>query len=93
MLLHNDTIPDPILKAIYSAIEKDWEGALENKESLFEMDKILADTDWLEGAKKNNFAPDAFAGMDIPEEKEAPMKLVGKKTKKPTKKDPTKKLF
>ena len=57
------------------------------------MDKILADTDWLEGAKKNNFAPDAFAGMDIPEEKEPPMKLVGKKTKKSTKKDPTKKLF
>lgn len=93
MLLHNDTIPDPILKAIYEAIEKDWEGALENKESLFEMDKILADTDWLEGAKKNNFAPDAFAGMDIPKEKEAPMKLVGKKTKQSTKKDPTKKLF
>ena len=93
MLLHNKTIPDPIQKAIYDAIEKDWEGALENKESLFEMDKILADTDWLEGAKKNNFAPDPFVGMDIPEEKEPPMKLVGKKTKKSTKKDPTKKLF
>ena len=35
----------------------------------------------------------AESGMDIPEEKEAPMKLVGKKTKKSTKKDPTKKLF
>ena len=93
MLLHNKTIPDPIQKAIYDAIEKDWEGALENKEGLFEMDKILKDTDWLDGAKKNNFAPDPFAGMDIPEEKEAPMKLVGKKTKKSTKKDPTKKLF
>lgn len=93
MLLHNKTIPDPIQKAIYDAIERDWEGALENKESLFEMDKILKDTDWLEGAKKNNFAPDPFSGMDIPEEKEAPMKLVGKKTKKSTKKDPTKKLF
>ena len=44
-------------------------------------------------AKKNNFAPDAFAGMDIPKEKEPPMKLVGKKTKQSTKKDPTKKLF
>ena len=71
MLLHNKTIPDPIQKAIYDAIEKDWEGALENKEGLFEMDKILKDTDWLEGAKKNNFAPDPFVGMDIPEEKEA----------------------
>ena len=92
MLLHNNTIPDPISKAIYAAIEKDWEGALENKESLFEMDKILKDTDWLEGAKKNNFAPDPFANMDIPEDK-PPMKLVGKKTKALTKKDPTKKLF
>ena len=96
MLLHNKTIPDPIQKAIYDAIEKDWEGAIENKDSIMEMDQILKDTEWLDGAKKNNFAPDPFAGMDIPEEKEAPMKLVGKKTKKSTKKvkqDPTKKLF
>lgn len=95
MLLHNKTIPDPIQKAIYDAIEKDWEGGLENKDILFEMDKILKDTGWLEAVKKTNFAPDPFAGMDIPEE--APMKLVGKKTKgkKPAKneKDPTKKLF
>jgi hypothetical protein len=56
-----------------------------------EMDKILEGTDWLEGAKKNTFAPDPFAGMDIPKE-ESPMKLVGKKTKK-VKKDPSKKLF
>jgi len=95
MLLHNDTIPDPILKAIYEAIEKDWEGALEKKDSLLEMDKILEGTDWLEGAKKNTFAPDPFAGMDIPkEDKKPPMKLVGKKTAtKPTKKDSTKNLF
>lgn len=93
MLLHNKTIPDPILKAIYAAIEKDWEGAIESKESIMEMDKILEGTDWLEGAKKANFAPDPFAGMDVPEEPKSPMKLVGKKTKKPVKKDPTKKLF
>lgn len=95
MLLHNKTIPDPIQKAIYDAIERDWEGAIENKDSIMEMDRILEGTDWLEGAKKNNFAPDPFAGMDVPEEKEAPMKLVGKKTKqsKQVKKDPTKKLF
>ena len=91
MLLHNKTIPDPIQKAIYSAIEKDWEGAIENKSSIMEMDKILEGTDWLEGAKKNTYAPDPFAGMDIPKE-DAPMKLVGKKTKT-VKKDPTKKLF
>jgi 5'-3' exonuclease len=94
MLLHNETIPDPIQKAIYDAIEKDWEGAIDNKDALLEMDKILKDTDWLEGAKKNNFAPDPFAGMDIPEEKQTPMKLVGKKTiAKSTKKDSTKNLF
>ena len=61
------------------------------------MDKILEGTDWLEGAKKANFAPDPFAGMDVPDEpKKSPMKLVGKKTKKTkktVKKDPTKKLF
>lgn len=93
MLLHNKTIPDPIQKAIYAAIEADWEGAIESRESIMEMDKILEGTDWLEGAKKNNFAPDPFAGMDIPkEDKKSPMKLVGKKTKT-VKKDPTKKLF
>jgi 5'-3' exonuclease len=92
MLLHNKTIPDPIQKAIYAAIEKDWEGAIENKNSIMEMDKILEGTDWLEGAKKNTFAPDPFAGMDIPKE-ESPMKLVGKKTAKAIKKDPSKKLF
>jgi 5'-3' exonuclease len=93
MLLHNKTIPDPIQKAIYAAIEKDWEGAIESRESIMEMDKILEGTDWLEGAKKNTFAPDPFAGMDVPEEpKGSPMKLVGKKTKK-VKKDPSKKLF
>lgn len=94
MLLHNKTIPDPIQKAIYEAIERDWEGAIESKESIMEMDKILEGTDWLEGAKKANFAPDPFAGMDIPkEDPKSPMKLVGKKTKKTSKKDPTKKLF
>ena len=93
MLLHNKTIPDAILKAIYAAIEKDWEGAIESKESIMEMDKILEGTDWLEGAKKANFAPDPFAGMDIPEEPKSPMKLVGKKTSISTKKDATKKLF
>jgi 5'-3' exonuclease len=93
MLLHNKTIPDPIQKAIYESIEKDWEGAIENKDSIMEMDRILENTSWLDGAKKNNFAPDPFAGMEIPEEEAKPtMKLVGKKTKQ-VKKDPTKKLF
>lgn len=83
MLLHTRTIPDSIQKAIFEAIEADWEGALNNVENLFEMDKILAGTNWLE--KKYNTGPDIFAGMDIPEEEvehSKPMKLVGKKTLK-----------
>ena len=96
MLLHNKTIPDAIQRAIYDSIEKDWEGAIDNKDSIMEMDKILEGTHWLD--KTGGFGPDAFAGMDIPKEdapssKVKPMKLVGKKTKKVVSKDPTKKLF
>tara|TARA_B110000285_G_scaffold204652_1_gene241768 strand:- start:6 stop:740 length:735 start_codon:yes stop_codon:yes gene_type:complete len=99
MLLHNKTIPDPIQKAIYNAIEKDWEGAIENKNSIMDMNSILEGTDWLEGAKKNSYAPDPFSGMDIPKEEKivlnqkSPMKLVGKKTKINVQQDVTKKLF
>ena len=83
MLLHTRTIPDSIQRAIFEAIEADWEGALNNVETLLEMDKILAGTNWLE--KKYNAGPDVFAGMDIPKEDvepSKPMKLVGKKTTK-----------
>ena len=91
MLLHNKTIPDPIQKAIYEAIEKDWEGAIENKDSIMEMDRILEGTAWLDNDA--SFAPDPFKGMDVPDETtKAPMKLVGRK-KSDIKKDPTKKLF
>lgn len=89
MLLHTRTIPDAIQKAIFEAIETDWEGALNNVETLLEMDKILAGTEWLEN--KHNAGPDAFAGMDIPEDDipAKPMKLVGKKSsKKETKSKP-----
>lgn len=79
MLLHNKTIPDPIQRAIYGAIERDWEGALDNIEHVVDMEKILEGTGWL--SDKGSFAPDPFAGMDIPvETKKEPMKLVGKKT-------------
>jgi len=96
MLLHTKTIPDAIQKAIYDSIEKDWEGAIENKESIMEMDRILEGTTWLKD--QPSFGPDAFAGMDIPDESTAPpkkMKLVGKKTtpKKTTEESQTKKLF
>ena len=92
MLLHNRTIPDSIQRAIYSAIEKDWEGALDSIEVVQDMEKILEGTHWLDG--KSSYAPDPFAGMDIPKEKKAkPMKLVGKKTNKKSNEEPTKKLF
>jgi 5'-3' exonuclease len=78
MLLHTKTIPDPIQRAIYNAIEKDWEGAIDNIDNVLDMDKILANTDWL--GDKGSFAPDVFSGFDIPKEESKPMKLVGKKT-------------
>lgn len=92
MLLHTKTIPDPIQRAIYGAIEKDWEGAIDSIENVVDMDKILEGTDWL--SDKGSFAPDPFAGMDIPGEKK-PMKLVGKKSVKeetPKSKEVTKNL-
>jgi len=92
MLLHNRTIPDSIQRAIYSAIEKDWEGALDSIEVVQDMEKILEGTHWLDG--KSSYAPDPFAGMDIPKtSKKPPMKLVGKKTKNNLNKEPTKRLF
>jgi len=81
MLLHVKTIPDSIQRAIYEAIDRDWEGALEQVDQFMDMEKILEGTHWLED--KIGFGVDAFAGMDIPKEesvKKEPMKLVGKKT-------------
>lgn len=96
MLLHTKTIPDSIQEAIYKAIDKDWEGALEHVDQFMDMEKILEGTSWLED--KVGFGVDAFAGMEIPKEeavKKPPMKLVGKKTEstKETKMPATKKLF
>lgn len=81
MLLHTRTIPNSIQKAIFQAIEKDWEGALDNIENLLDIKKILTDTKWLE---KGKVGPDAFAHLDIPKEDsedEKIMKRVSKKTK------------
>jgi 5'-3' exonuclease len=96
MLLHVKTIPDSIQRAIYDAIDKDWEGALEQVDQFMDMEKILEGTHWLDD--KVGFGVDAFAGMDIPVEetvKKEPMKLVGKKTEptKTTALPMTKKLF
>lgn len=96
MLLHVKTIPDSIQRAIYDAIDKDWEGALEQVDQFMDMEKILEGTHWLDD--KVGFGVDAFAGMDIPKEetlKKEPIKLVGKKTdtSKVTALPMTKKLF
>jgi hypothetical protein len=96
MLLHVKTIPDSIQRAIYDAIDKDWEGALEQVDQFMDMEKILEGTHWLDD--KIGFGVDAFAGMDIPVEetvKKEPIKLVGKKTEptKTTALPMTKKLF
>ena len=96
MLLHTKTIPDSIQEAIYNAIDKDWEGALENTDQFMEMEKILEGTRWLED--KIGFGIDTFAGLDIPKEespKPAPIKLIGKKSEqiKDTGMPATKKLF
>ena len=67
MLLHTKTIPDAIQNAIYEAIDREWEGAVDNIEVLLDKDKILEGTDWLKGSS----APasvDPFANMEIPEE-------------------------
>ena len=96
MLLHVKTIPDSIQRAIYDAIDKDWEGALEQVDQFMDMEKILEGTHWLDD--KVGFGVDAFAGMDIQVEetvKKEPIKLVGKKTEptKTTALPMTKKLF
>lgn len=70
MLLHFNTIPDPIQKQIYKAIESDLD--IEPTFSgLTKMETILEGTDWLQ--KKGASAPggyDPFAGLKTPETKQ-----------------------
>lgn len=67
MLLHFNTIPDPIQKQIYKSIEEDLD--IEPQvPKLTKMEIILEGTDWL--AKKGASAPsgfDPFAGLETPE--------------------------
>lgn len=70
MLLHFNTIPDPIQKEIYKVVENDF-----NIEPTFpkltKMEVILEGTDWLQ--KKGTAAPggyDPFAGLKTPETKQ-----------------------
>lgn len=86
MLLHTKTIPDAIQNAIYEAIDREWEGAVDNIEILLDKDKILEGTNWLKGGAPDSMDP--FANMDIPQE---PIEKV--EAKKPVKSNPkTRKL-
>ena len=69
MLLHFNTIPDPIQKQIYKAIETDLT-VMPVVKKLTKMEVILEGTDWLQ--KKGTAAPggyNPFAGLKTPETK------------------------
>ena len=69
MLLHYNTIPDPIQKDIYKNVESDFNNATDLG-NLSKMEIILEGTEW---AKKKTSAPggyDPFAGLEIPETNE-----------------------
>jgi 5'-3' exonuclease len=69
MLLHFNTIPDPIQKQIYKAIETDLT-IMPIVKKLTKMEVILEGTDWLQ--KKGTAAPggyNPFAGLKTPETK------------------------
>lgn len=67
MLLHYNTIPDSIQKAIYTEIEKDF-NVMTGLTGLSQMERILEGTGWNTNNKKGNSAPksyDAFAGLNV----------------------------
>jgi len=69
MLLHFNTIPDPIQKQIYKVIENDIDSE-PMSEKLTKMEIILEGTNWLK--PKGSSAPggyDPFAGLQTPETK------------------------
>jgi len=73
MLLHFNTIPDPIQKGIYENIEKDFnvEPIISN---LTRMENILKDTKWSESTKKTQTPKqfDPFAGLDTKDDGDRP---------------------
>jgi len=77
MLLHTKIIPDSIQKAIYEKIDVDWEGAIDDINSILDKDIILKGTKWLKSEAPTGFDP--FEGMDVPKEKPGKMKLVDKR--------------
>ena len=75
MLLHFNTIPDPIQKLIYQEIEKDLD-AEPNINNLSRMEHILEGTEWAKIKTKAPKKYDPFMGLDM-----------GDKDKMPPKKD------
>ena len=68
MLLHYNTIPDPIQKDIYKNVETDFV-TLPDLPVLNKMETILENTKWIK-KKGTTSAPggyDPFAGLDVPE--------------------------
>ena len=69
MLLHFNTIPDPIQTGIYRAVEADFDNPTDLSK-LTKMEIILEGTKWLQ--KKASSTPkgyDPFAGLEVPETK------------------------
>jgi 5'-3' exonuclease len=75
MVLHTRIIPESIQVAIHSQIDQVWEGAVENITLLFDKNKILEGTHWLEGSDAPQGA-DPFDNIEIPVEP-APIKKIG----------------
>lgn len=90
MLLHTKIIPDSIQKAIYEKIDADWEGAIDDINSILDKDIILKGTGWIKSDAPSGFDP--FEGMDVPNEKPK-IKLVDKRRPKKDDEQPkTKKI-
>ena len=63
MLLHFNTIPDPIQKLIYQEVEKDLE-IEPDMHNLSRMEYILEGTEWSKVKQKTPKKYDPFAGLD-----------------------------
>lgn len=63
MLLHYNTIPDPIQKQIYKHVEKDL-NTMPNTAKLVKMEYILEGTDWLKQSTTTPAGYDPFANLN-----------------------------
>jgi 5'-3' exonuclease len=69
MLLHYNTIPDPIQKDIYKNVENDFNNSTDLGK-LSKMEIILEGTGWIEKKTATPSGYDPFAGLEIPETKQ-----------------------